>query len=219
MLGRWRRRAREQSLETKAVLTILITFSGSAVAAAALSSIAGPVNLLRFFFSTVYGVVLVGKTATMYMAVRMLTENELASLFAGILYNNALAVTTLYAFPQILHLLHTRKLPSPRWMRINLKWSFYQTLAKGMAVFFISMVGFTLYLTVATLGFYLFMPVEVCYALVTAATVYRASELDAENLPIQYGKMLRKSVPATATLLTASALLEAYEITSALLSL
>lgn len=198
--------------------TLLIVFAGSVAAAAALSSLARPVNLLEFFFTTVYGMVLVGRVATMYIAVKMLTGHELASVFAGILYNNALAVTALYAFPQVLHLLYTRRLPSPRWMRISLGWRFYQTLSKGIAVFFISMVGFTLYLTVAAVGFAFFMPVEVCYAMITAATVYRASELDAENLPRQYGRMLRKSVPATAALLTASALLEAYEITLARLS-
>jgi hypothetical protein len=58
----------------------------------------------------------------------------------------------------------------------------------------------------------LFMPLEAAYVLAAAATVYKASREDADNIVPYYRRAVKKVLPPILILLVVSALVEAYEI-------
>jgi hypothetical protein len=58
----------------------------------------------------------------------------------------------------------------------------------------------------------LFMPLEAAYVLAAAATVYRASREDADNIISSYRRAVKKVLPPILVLMVVSALVEAYEI-------
>jgi hypothetical protein len=67
--------------------------------------------------------------------------------------------------------------------------------------------------TIITLGGpKLFMPLEAAYVLAAAATVYKASREDADNIVPYYRRAVKKVLPPILVLMVVSALVEAYEI-------
>jgi ABC-type uncharacterized transport system involved in gliding motility auxiliary subunit len=58
----------------------------------------------------------------------------------------------------------------------------------------------------------LFMPLEAAYVLAAAATVYRASREDANNIVPYYRSAVKRVLPTILVLMVVSALVEAYEI-------
>jgi hypothetical protein len=58
----------------------------------------------------------------------------------------------------------------------------------------------------------LFMPLEAAYVLAAAATVYKASKEDANNIVPYHRSAVKKALPPILVLLVVSALVEAYEI-------
>jgi hypothetical protein len=58
----------------------------------------------------------------------------------------------------------------------------------------------------------LFMPLEAAYVLAAAATVYKASKEDSNNIVPYYCRAVKRVLPPILTLLVLSALVEAYEI-------
>jgi hypothetical protein len=99
-----------------------------------------------------------------------------------------------------------------RVLLLNPGWRFCQHTIAGLSMLYAAFLGLAVVTMVILGGPKLFMPLEAAYVLATAATVYRASRENADNIVPYYRRVVKKVLPPILVLMVVSALVEAYEI-------
>jgi hypothetical protein len=198
--------------------TPFAAFIVSALAALILSLMVKPLDVYRAVITSPFGLVLVGRTMMAYTLVYPATGSEYLALASAILFNNSMSLISVMLAPLAVHAAYTyglrfrKKTVLARVLLLNPGWRFCQHTIAGLSMFYAAFLGLAMVTMVILGGPKLFMPLEAAYVLAAAATVYRASREDADNIVPYYRRAVRKALPPILILLIASALVEAYEI-------
>jgi hypothetical protein len=202
----------------KGFKTPLVAFSLSALAALVLSLIVKPLDVYRAVITSPFGLVLVGRTMMAYSLVYPATGSEYLALASAIIFNNSMSLMAVLLAPLAVHAAYTyglrfrKKTVLARVLLLNPGWRFCQHTIAGLSMFYAAFLGLAVVTMLILEGPKIFMPLEAAYVLAAAATVYRASREDADNIVPYYRRAVRKVLPSILILLVASALVEAYEI-------
>jgi hypothetical protein len=198
--------------------TPLVAFSASALATLVLSLIVKPLDIYRAVITSPLGMVLIGRTMMAYALVYPATGSEYLALASAILFNNSMSLMSALLAPIAIHAAYTyglrfrKKTVLARVLLLNPGWRFCQHTIAGLSIFYAAFLGLAVVTMVILGGPKLFMPLEAAYVLAAAATVYKASREDADNIVPYYRRAVKKVLPPILILLVASALVEAYEI-------
>jgi hypothetical protein len=197
----------------KGFKTPLVAFSVSALAALVLSLIVKPLDIYRAVITSPLGMVLIGRTMMAYTLVYPATGSEYLALASAILFNNSMSLMSALLAPLAIHAAYTYGLRfRKRVLLLNPGWRFCQHTIAGLSMFYAAFLGLAVVTMLILEGPKIFMPLEAAYVLAAAATVYKASREDADNIVPYYRRAVRKVLPPILILLVTSALVEAYEI-------
>jgi hypothetical protein len=202
----------------KGFKTPLVAFSVSALAALVLSLIVKPLDIYRAIITSPFGMVLIGRTMMAYTLVYPATGSEYLALASAIIFNNSMSLMAVLLAPLAIHAAYTyglrfrKKTVLARVLLLNPEWRFCQHTIAGLSMFYTAFLGLAMVTMLILEGPKLFMPLEAAYVLAAAATVYKASREDADNIVPYYRRAVRKVLPPILILHVASALVEAYEI-------
>jgi hypothetical protein len=198
--------------------TPLVAFSVSALAALVLSLIVKPLDIYRAVITSPLGMVLIGRTMMAYALVYPATGSEYLALASAIIFNNSMSLMAALLTPLAIHAAYTyglrfrKKTVLTRVLLLNPGWRFCQHTIAGLSIFYAAFLGLAVVTMVILGGPKLFMPLEAAYVLAAAATVYKASREEPDNIVPYYRRAVKKVLPPILILLVASALVEAYEI-------
>jgi hypothetical protein len=198
--------------------TPFVAFITSALATLVLSLIVKPLDVYRAVITSPFGLVLVGRTMMAYTLVYPATGSEYLALASAILFNNSMSLMAVLLAPLAVHAAYTyglrfrKKTALTRVLLLNPGWRFCQHTIAGLSIFYAAFLGLAVVTMVILGGPKLFMHLEAAYVLAAAATVYKASREDADNIVPYYRRAVKKVLPPILMLLVASALVEAYEI-------
>jgi len=198
--------------------TPFVAFIISALAALVLSLTVKPLDVYRAVITSPFGLVLVGRTMMAYTLVYPATGSEYLALASAILFNNSMSLMAILLAPLAIHAAYTyglrfrKKTVLTRVLLLNPGWRFCQHTIAGLSMFYAAFLGLAVVTMLILEGPKIFMPLEAAYVLAAAATVYKASKEDANNIVPCYRRAVRKVLPPILILLVASALVEAYEI-------
>jgi hypothetical protein len=193
--------------------TPFVAFTVSALAALVLSFTVKPLDVYRAVITSPFGLVLVGRTMMAYTLVYPATGSEYLSLASAILFNNSMSLMAALLAPIAIHAAYTyglrfrKRVPLP-----NPGWRFCQYTIAGLSILYAAFLGLAMVTMLILGGPKLFMPLEAAYVLAAAATVYKASKEDANNIVPYHRSAVKKALPPILVLLVVSALVEAYEI-------
>jgi hypothetical protein len=191
----------------------LVAFSVSALVALVLSLIVKPLDIYRAVITSPLGMVLIGRTMMAYTLVYPATGSEYLALASAILFNNSMSLMSALLAPLAIHAAYTYGLRfRKRVLLLNPGWRFCQHTIAGLSMFYAAFLGLAVVTMLILEGPKIFMPLEAAYVLAAAATVYKASREDADNIVPYYRRAVRKVLPPILILLVTSALVEAYEI-------
>jgi hypothetical protein len=198
--------------------TPFVAFIVSALAALVLSLMVKPLDVYRAVITSPFGLVLVGRTMMAYTLVYPATGSEYLALASAILFNNSMSLMAALLAPLAVHAAYTYGL---RFMKktvltkvplLNPGWGFCQHTIAGLSMLYAAFLGLAMVTMLILGGPKLFMPLEAAYVLATAATVYKASKEDANNIVPYYRSAVKRVLPPILVLMVVSALVEAYEI-------
>jgi hypothetical protein len=193
--------------------TPFVAFIVSALATLVLSLTVKPLDVYRAVLTSPFGLVLVGRTMMAYTLVYPATGSEYLSLASAILFNNSMSLMAALLAPLAIHAAYTYGLRfRKRVLLLNPGWRFCQHTIAGLSMLYAAFLGLAVVTMVILGGPKLFMPLEAAYVLATAATVYRASRENADNIVPYYRRAVKKVLPPILVLMVVSALVEAYEI-------
>jgi hypothetical protein len=153
-----------------------------------------------------------------YTLVYPATGSEYLALASAILFNNSMSLMAALLAPLAVHAAYTYGL---RFMKktvltkvplLNPGWGFCQHTIAGLSMLYAAFLGLAMVTMLILGGPKLFMPLEAAYVLATAATVYKASKEDANNIVPYYRSAVKRVLPPILVLMVVSALVEAYEI-------
>jgi hypothetical protein len=193
--------------------TPFVAFIVSALATLVLSLTVKPLDVYRAVITSPFGLVLVGRTMMAYTLVYPATGSEYLALASAILFNNSMSLMAALLAPLAVHAAYTYGLRfRKRVLLLNPGWRFCQHTIAGLSMFYAAFLGLAMVTMVILGGPKLFMPLEAAYVLATAATVYKASKEDANNIVPYYRRAVKKVLPPILVLMVVSALVEAYEI-------
>jgi len=193
--------------------TPFVAFIVSALATLVLSLTVKPLDVYRAVLTSPFGLVLVGRTMMAYTLVYPATGSEYLSLASAILFNNSMSLMAALLAPLAIHAAYTYGLRfRKRVLLLNPGWRFCQHTIAGLSMLYAAFLGLAVVTMVILGGPKLFMPLEAAYVLATAATVYRASRENADNIVPYYRRVVKKVLPPILVLMVVSALVEAYEI-------
>jgi len=193
--------------------TPFVAFIVSALATLVLSLTVKPLDVYRAVITSPFGLVLVGRTMMAYTLVYPATGSEYLSLASAILFNNSMSLMAALLAPIAIHAAYTyglrfrKRVPLP-----NPGWRFCQYTIAGLSILYAAFLGLAMVTMLILGGPKLFMPLEAAYVLAAAATVYKASKEDANNIVPYHRSAVKKALPPILVLLVVSALVEAYEI-------
>jgi hypothetical protein len=193
--------------------TPFVAFIVSALATLVLSLTVKPLDVYRAVLTSPFGLVLVGRTMMAYTLVYPATGSEYLSLASAILFNNSMSLMAALLAPIAIHAAYTyglrfrKRVPLP-----NPGWRFCQYTIAGLSILYAAFLGLAMVTMLILGGPKLFMPLEAAYVLAAAATVYKASKEDANNIVPYHRSAVKKALPPILVLLVVSALVEAYEI-------
>jgi hypothetical protein len=191
----------------------LVAFSVSALVALVLSLIVKPLDIYRAVITSPFGMVLIGRTMMAYTLVYPATGSEYLALASAIIFNNSMSLMAALLAPLAIHAAYTYGLRfRKRVLLLNPGWRFCQHTIAGLSMFYAAFLGLAVVTMLILEGPKIFMPLEAAYVLAAAATVYKASREDADNIVPYYRRAVRKVLPPILILLVTSALVEAYEI-------
>jgi hypothetical protein len=193
--------------------TPFVAFITSALATLVLSLIVKPLDVYRAVITSPFGLVLVGRTMMAYTLVYPATGSEYLALASAIIFNNSMSLMAVLLAPLAVHAAYTYGLRfRKRVLLLNPGWRFCRHTIAGLSIFYAAFLGLAMVTMLILEGPKLFMPLEAAYVLATAATVYRASREDADNIISSYRRAVKKGLPPILVLMVVSALVEAYEI-------
>jgi hypothetical protein len=193
--------------------TPFVAFIISALAALVLSLTVKPLDVYRAVLTSPFGLVLVGRTMMAYTLVYPATGSEYLSLASAILFNNSMSLMAALLAPLAIHAAYTYGLRfRKRVLLLNPGWRFCRHTIAGLSMFYAAFLGLAMVTMLILEGPKLFMPLEAAYVLAAAATVYRASRENADNIVPYYRRVVKKVLPPILVLMVVSALVEAYEI-------
>jgi hypothetical protein len=193
--------------------TPFVAFIVSALATLVLTLTVKPLDVYRAVITSPFGLVLVGRTMMAYTLVYPATGSEYLSLASAILFNNSMSLMAALLAPIAIHAAYTyglrfrKRVPLP-----NPGWRFCQYTIAGLSILYAAFLGLAMVTMLILGGPKLFMPLEAAYVLAAAATVYKASKEDANNIVPYHRSAVKKALPPILVLLVVSALVEAYEI-------
>jgi hypothetical protein len=148
-----------------------------------------------------------------YTLVYPATGSEYLSLASAILFNNSMSLMAALLAPLAIHAAYTYGLRfRKRVLLLNPGWRFCRHTIAGLSMFYAAFLGLAMVTMLILEGPKLFMPLEAAYVLAAAATVYRASRENADNIVPYYRRVVKKALPPILVLMVVSALVEAYEI-------
>jgi hypothetical protein len=202
----------------KGFKTPLVAFTVSALVALVLSLTVKPLDVYRAVIMSPFGLVLVGRTMMAYTLVYPATGSEYLALASAILFNNSMSLMSALLAPIAIHAAYTyglrfrKKTVLARVLLLNPGWRFCQHTIAGLSMFYAAFLGLAMVTMLILEGPKLFMPLEAAYVLAAAATVYKASKENANNIISSYRKAMKKVLPPILVLMVVSALVEAYEI-------
>jgi hypothetical protein len=148
-----------------------------------------------------------------YTLVYPATGSEYLALASAILFNNSMSLMAALLAPLAVHAAYTYGLRfRKRVLLLNPGWRFCQHMIAGLSMLYAAFLGLAMVTMLILGGPKLFMPLEAAYVLAAAATVYKASEEDANNIVPYHRSAVKKALPPILVLLAVSALVEAYEI-------
>jgi hypothetical protein len=193
--------------------TPFAAFIISALAALVLSLTVKPLDVYRAVITSPFGLVLVGRTMMAYTLVYPATGSEYLALASAIIFNNSMSLMAALLAPLAVHAAYTYGLRfRKRVLLLNPGWRFCQHTIAGLSIFYAAFLGLAMVTMLILEGPKLFMPLEVAYVLAAAATVYKASRENADNIVPYYRRAVKKVLPPILVLMVVSALVEAYEI-------
>jgi hypothetical protein len=193
--------------------TPFVAFIVSALATLVLTLTVKPLDVYRAVITSPFGLVLVGRTMMAYTLVYPATGSEYLSLASAILFNNSMSLMAALLAPIAIHAAYTyglrfrKRVPLP-----NPGWRFCQYTIAGLSILYAAFLGLAMVTMLILGGPKLFMPLEAAYVLAAAATVYKPSKEDANNIVPYHRSAVKKALPPILVLLVVSALVEAYEI-------
>jgi hypothetical protein len=193
--------------------TPFVAFIVSALATLVLTLTVKPLDVYRAVITSPFGLVLVGRTMMAYTLVYPATGSEYLSLASAILFNNSMSLMAALLAPIAIHAAYTyglrfrKRVPLP-----NPGWRFCQYTIAGLSILYAAFLGLAMVTMLILGGPKLFMSLEAAYVLAAAATVYKASKEDANNIVPYHRSAVKKALPPILVLLVVSALVEAYEI-------
>jgi len=193
--------------------TPFVAFIVSALATLVLTLTVNSLDVYRAVITSPFGLVLVGRTMMAYTLVYPATGSEYLSLASAILFNNSMSLMAALLAPIAVHTAYTyglrfrKRVPLP-----NPGWRFCQYTIAGLSILYAAFLGLAMVTMLILGGPKLFMPLEAAYVLAAAATVYKASKEDANNIVPYHRSAVKKALPPILVLLVVSALVEAYEI-------
>jgi hypothetical protein len=193
--------------------TPFVAFITSALATLVLSLTVKPLDVYRAVITSPFGLVLVGRTMMAYTLVYPATGSEYLALASAIIFNNSMSLMAVLLAPLAVHAAYTYGLRfRKRVPLLNPGWRFCRHTIAGLSIFYAAFLGLAMVTMLILEGPKLFMPLEAAYVLATAATVYRASREDADNIVPYYRRAVKKVLLPILVLMVVSALVEAYEI-------
>jgi hypothetical protein len=193
--------------------TPFVAFTVSALATLVLTLTVKPLDVYRAVLTSPFGLVLVGRTMMAYTLVYPATGSEYLSLASAILFNNSMSLMAVLLAPLAVHAAYTYGLRfRKRVLLLNPGWRFCRHTIAGLSMFYAAFLGLAMVTMLILEGPKLFMPLEAAYVLAAAATVYRASRENADNIVPYYRRVVKKVLPPILVLMVLSALVEAYEI-------
>jgi hypothetical protein len=193
--------------------TPFVAFIVSALATLVLTLTVKPLDVYRAVITSPFGLVLVGRTMMAYTLVYPATGSEYLSLASAILFNNSMSLMAALLAPLAIHAAYTYGLRfRKRVLLLNPGWRFCRHTIAGLSMFYAAFLGLAMVTMLILEGPKLFMPLEAAYVLAAAATVYRASRENADNIVPYYRRVVKKALPPILVLMVVSALVEAYEI-------
>jgi hypothetical protein len=193
--------------------TPFVAFIISALAALVLSLTVKPLDVYRSVITSPFGLVLVGRTMMAYTLVYPATGSEYLALASAIIFNNSMSLMAVLLAPLAVHAAYTYGLRfRKRALLLNPGWRFCQHTIAGLSILYAAFLGLAMVTMLILSGPKLFMPLEAAYVLAAAATVYKASKEDANNIVPYHRSAVKKALPPILVLLVVSALVEAYEI-------
>jgi hypothetical protein len=202
----------------KGFKTPLVAFTVSALVALVLSLTVKPLDVYKAVIMSPFGLVLVGRTMMAYTLVYPATGSEYLALASAILFNNSMSLMSALLAPIAIHAAYTyglrfrKKTVLARVLLLNPGWRFCQHTIAGLSMFYAAFLGLAMVTMLILEGPKLFMPLEAAYVLAAAATVYKASKENANNIISSYRRAMKKVLPPILVLMVVSALVEAYEI-------
>jgi hypothetical protein len=193
--------------------TPFVAFIASTLATFALIFTVKPLDVYKAVIASPFGLVLVGRTMMAYTLVYPATGSEYLALTSAIIFNNSMSLMAALLAPLAVHTAYTYGLRfRKRVLPLNPGWRFCQFTIAGLSMFYTAFLGLAMVIMLILEGPKLFMPLEAAYVLAAAATVYRASREDADNIISSYRRTMKKVLPPILVLMVVSALVEAYEI-------
>jgi hypothetical protein len=198
--------------------TPLVAFIASTLATFALILTVKPLDVYRAVITSPFGLVLVGRTMMAYTLVYPATGSEYLALASAIIFNNSMSLMAVLLAPLAIHAAYTyglrfrKKTALTRVLLLNPGWKFCQHTIAGLSMLYAAFLGLAMVTMLILGGPKLFMPLEAAYVLAAAATVYKASREDADNIVPYYRRVVKKALPPILVLMVVSALVEAYEI-------
>jgi hypothetical protein len=193
--------------------TPFVAFTVSALATLVLTLTVKPLDVYRAVITSPFGLVLVGRTMMAYTLVYPVTGSEYLALASAILFNNSMSLMAVLLAPLAVHAAYTYGLRfRKRVLLLNPGWRFCRHTIAGLSMFYVAFLGLAMVTMLILEGPKLFMPLEAAYVLAAAATVYRASRENADNIVPYYRRVVKKALPPILVLMVVSALVEAYEI-------
>jgi hypothetical protein len=193
--------------------TPFVAFTVSALATLVLTLTVKPLDVYRAVITSPFGLVLVGRTMMAYTLVYPATGSEYLALASAILFNNSMSLMAVLLAPLAVHAAYTYGLRfRKRVLLLNPGWRFCRHTIAGLSMFYAAFLGLAMVTMLILEGPKLFMPLEAAYVLAAAATVYRASRENADNIVPYYRRVVKKVLPPILVLMVVSALVEAYEI-------
>jgi hypothetical protein len=198
--------------------TPLVAFIASTLATFALILTVKPLDVYRAVITSPFGLVLVGRTMMAYTLVYPATGSEYLALASAIIFNNSMSLMAVLLAPLAIHAAYTyglrfrKKTALTRVLLLNPGWKFCQHTIAGLSMLYAAFLGLAMVTMLILGGPKLFMPLEAAYVLAAAATVYKASREDADNIVPYHRSAVKKALPPILVLLAVSALVEAYEI-------
>jgi hypothetical protein len=193
--------------------TPFVAFIVSALATLVLTFTVKPLDVYRAVITSPFGLVLVGRTMMAYTLVYPATGSEYLALASAIIFNNSMSLMAVLLTPLAVHAAYTYGLRfRKRVLLLNPGWKFCQHTIAGLSMLYAVFLGLAMVMMLILEGPKLFMPLEAAYVLAAAATVYRASREDANNIVPYYRSAVKRVLPTILVLMVVSALVEAYEI-------